>query len=516
MTTTSIELRFEDPSPEAGPVIVVPLAQGAELEGPLAAIDEAGGGAIERRLEAGDVSGREGEVVVLFPEPPASPTRLLLVGLGKAGELHAEKVRYAGAHAANRIRQLGLQTAAVVVPDGLPPLRTQDLARLLADGIGLAQYRWEGVRSKQDDDEAGAPLDRLAVILPPRFADDPAVAELGRVQEAVHAGVATARDLANAPPNYGTPRQIADRTRAVCEPLGLRVEVLGPDELAEHGMGALLGVAQGSVEEPRLVVIEHAPAGASDTVCLVGKGVTFDSGGISIKPAKAMEEMKYDKAGAAAVVGTLEAVARLALPVRVVGIVPLVENLPSGRAIKPADVLVASDGTTIEIISTDAEGRLILADALCHARRFEPSCVIDLATLTGACVVALGKWRAGLFATDDVLAEELLLAGARTGERVWRLPLDADYRTELESDTADLKNSGGRWGGAVTAAKFLEHFTQGTPWAHLDIAGVAWRTEETEPYLGKGATGFGVRLLCDWLRDRASRLGATGAGAPQP
>jgi leucyl aminopeptidase len=273
-------------------------------------------------------------------------------------------------------------------------------------------------------------------------------------------------------------------------------------------MGALLGVAQGSTEPPKLIVLEHRPADvASDgtaPVVLVGKGITFDSGGLSIKPADAMEEMKFDKCGGCAVIGAMEAVARLALPIHVVGIVPAAENLPSGTAQRPGDVRRALDGQTIEIINTDAEGRLILADALAYAvSRWKPRAVVDLATLTGAIVVALGGVHAGLFANDEALAGELRCAAAGTGERLWPMPLDDDYDERIKSAVADVKNTGGRPAGAVTAARFLLKFVKDAPWAHVDIAGTAWTTEE-RPYLLKGATGYGVRLLVEWLRARAT------------
>ena len=270
------------------------------------------------------------------------------------------------------------------------------------------------------------------------------------------------------------------------------------------GMTALLAVARGSSVEPRVVVIEHAGADPdSDPIVIVGKGVTFDTGGISLKPATSMDEMKSDMSGAAATLGTMRAVAELDLPTRVVGVVPMAENMPGGDSYRPGDLIRAYGGTTIEVINTDAEGRLILADALAYAcERFQPRCIVDLATLTGACVVALGEDVAGLMDNDPDLAAELLAAGERVGEPVWRMPMFPHYAKMIDSKVADIKNSGARWAGAITAAKFLERFVDDTPWAHLDIAGPAYRTKAT-PYVPRGGAGFGVRLLVSWLRSRA-------------
>jgi leucyl aminopeptidase len=289
----------------------------------------------------------------------------------------------------------------------------------------------------------------------------------------------------------------------------LSVTVLEREDMRELGMGALLGVAQGSDEPPKFIILEHRPDSQNGgrqppTVVLVGKGITFDSGGFSIKPAEGMEEMKSDMAGGAAVIGAMQAIADLNLPAHVVGLVPATENLINGHAYKPADVVRAMNGKTIEIISTDAEGRLILADALVYARRYEPQAVIDLATLTGACIIALGRGQAaGLFGTDDELIEQLKAASARTGERIWQLPLYDEYLDVMKSDTADLKNSGGRYGGVGASAAFLKAFAEGYPWAHLDIAPIAYLAND-RPYSPKGATGFGVRLLVQFVRDVAA------------
>ncbi|MGB9594165.1 MAG: leucyl aminopeptidase, partial [Anaerolineae bacterium] len=310
-----------------------------------------------------------------------------------------------------------------------------------------------------------------------------------------------ARDLVNQPANYATPSILADEARRMAKTYGLKFQALGPAEMRTLGMGALLGVAQGSAQEPRFIILEHN--GRSDDpspIVLIGKGLTFDSGGISIKPSEGMEKMKGDMAGAAAVFGAMRAVAALKIPRRVIGLVPATENLPSGTAYKPGDVLKAITGKTIEVISTDAEGRLILADALGYAQRYQPVGVVDLATLTGSCVVALGTFVAGLFANDDALAARIEAASKATNEKVWRMPMWDEYAEQIKSDVADVKNTGGRPAGSITAAKFLEKFAENMPWAHLDIAGPA-AAEKDGPYQPKGGTGFGVRLLVQMLRD---------------
>jgi leucyl aminopeptidase len=331
--------------------------------------------------------------------------------------------------------------------------------------------------------------------------------------------VCLARDLANAPGNELTPERLADEARGIARASGARVQVLGVREMERLGMGAVLAVGKGSVNPPRFIVLEREPASARrpkqakaspprraaaiPTVVLIGKGVTFDSGGISIKPREGMARMKYDMSGAAAVLGVFAALPSLDLPFRVIGLVPSAENMPGGRAFKPGDVVRAMDGTTIEVTNTDAEGRLVLADALCYARRFDPVVVVDLATLTGAISLALGHLAAGLFTRDEALAQELGDAARSSGERLWRMPLWEEYGDSLQSDVADLANSGAREGGASIAAAFLARFTKGLRWAHLDIASTAWAYSD-RPHEGRGPTGFGVRLLLEWLAVRVA------------
>ncbi len=312
------------------------------------------------------------------------------------------------------------------------------------------------------------------------------------------------RDLGNEPGNVATPTFLAETAKRIAQTYGLKLKVFEKDEMASLGMGSLLGVAQGSVQPPKLIMLTYEPANArkADTVAIVGKGLTFDTGGISIKPAEKMEDMKFDMCGGAAVLGVMQAVARIGLPIRVVGLVPASENMPDAGAYKPGDILKASNGTTIEIVNTDAEGRLILADALAYATSKldpKPKAVVDMATLTGACVVALGSACAGLVSNDDRLAKRLEVAGEASGDPVWRLPLKDRYRDQIKSVYADVKNSGGREAGALTAAAFLEKFVGGVPWAHLDIAGMAW-TDSNRGTLSRGGTGFGVRVVVRMLQ----------------
>ncbi|MEZ4484379.1 MAG: leucyl aminopeptidase [Syntrophotaleaceae bacterium] len=307
-----------------------------------------------------------------------------------------------------------------------------------------------------------------------------------------------ARDLVNEPGNVKSPAFLAEQAQVMAEELGLQCTVLDRPALEQEGLGALLGVAQGSIREPRLIVMHYRGAGDERPIALVGKGVVFDSGGISLKPGEKMDQMKMDMAGGAAVLGTLQAAARMQLPVNLVGIVPAVENMPSGSAIRPGDILTSLAGRTIEVLNTDAEGRLILADALTYAKRFEPREVIDLATLTGACIIALGHHAAALLGNHQGLLRQLQKAGEQSGERCWQLPLWDDYGEQIKSEVADLKNIGGRPAGTITAAAFLQHFAKDFRWAHLDIAGTAWQ-EKGSDYRPAGATGFGVRLLIEHL-----------------
>lgn len=333
--------------------------------------------------------------------------------------------------------------------------------------------------------------------------DDETVGEAIRVGETVGRGVNFARTLQSRPGNVATPTHLADEAARMASETGLTVTVMGPEELLAENMHAILAVSRGSVEEPRLIVLEHGGGSEGDApLVLVGKGLTFDAGGISIKPAKGMEEMKFDMSGGAAVMGAMQAIAELKVPLNVVGIIPSSENLPSGTAMKPGDIIDSREGKTIEVVNTDAEGRLILADALSYAQTFDPAAIVDCATLTGAVVIALGHHAAGVLGNDDGLVEELRAAGERSGERCWPLPLWDDYMRQLDSDVADIVNVGGRTAGTITAACFLSAFVGDCTWAHLDIAGTAYG-EGKRPYERKGGVGLPARLLVEWVRSRA-------------
>jgi leucyl aminopeptidase len=368
------------------------------------------------------------------------------------------------------------------------------------EGSLLALYEFRELKTEEEEERRGrvselviveAAQERLEIVR--RGADTARV-----VADAVR----LARDLGNRPGNVATPTHLAEVAQRVADETGMRCQVFDEEQMRELGMGALLGVARGSEEPATFIVLEHnADRDDLDTIVLVGKGLTFDSGGISIKPSQGMQDMKYDMMGGAAVIATLKAVAELNLPLRVVGLVAATENLPGGRAIKPGDVLKALNGKTIEVINTDAEGRLVLADALSYAQRYAPRAIIDLATLTGACMVALGRYATGLFTNDEGLADRIQAAARVTGERVWPLPLYDEHKEEIKSDVADVKNMGkGRYGGASIGAAFLSHFVGDHPWVHLDIAPTAW-ADEAKDYTPKGATGVGVRLLVRLLQE---------------
>ncbi len=419
--------------------------------------------------------------------------RWLLVGLGTREEFDAERARVAAAHALSRARELGTRTLCWEVPHHA----SEDVVGGLVEGTLLAAYRFDRYRSQTDDGARGPE----ALVVSAHHEVATVVERAAVLAEAANA----ARDLQNAPANDLTPTALAERASAL---EGLAVEVEGRGEIESRGMGAFAAVARGADEEPRLITMRHEPAGAAGPhLALVGKAVTFDSGGISIKPGQKMSEMKFDMSGGAAVVEAMGAIARLGVPLRVTAVVGATENMPSGRSMRPGDVLRAMNGTTIEVVNTDAEGRLVLADCLAHAVALGAERIVDVATLTGAIVTTFGSTHAGLMSNDDAWADEVAGAAERTGEIAWRLPLHAEYEELIKSPTADLLNAvEARKAGSITAAAFLRHFVADVPWAHLDIAGTAW--DLGRPYAAKGGSGFGVRLLVE--------LAASLAAAPRP
>ncbi len=453
----------------------------------------------KRALLCKEFSGGAGEAMLLHGHAKSSPERILIVGLGKEKDFTLDKLRQVTSDAAKQLalKQLGTFVFAL----GQLPVKKESLAariQAVAEGVLLADYSYDRYLP-QERTKNIAKLNAVTLLITEE--DDPAVAtQAVATAEAICAGVCFARDLVNAPGNLKSPEYLAMQAVSMAEKSGAKARLLDRKELEKSGFGALLGVAQGSKRDPYLIVMEYFGAGDdSKPVALVGKGVVFDSGGISLKPADKMDEMKMDMGGAAAVIGTMMAVAKLKLPINLVGVVPAVENMPSGTAIRPGDILTSLSGKTIEVINTDAEGRLILADALTYVARYEPRAVIDLATLTGACIIALGDQAAAVLGNDDKLIGQLLKAGEQSGERLWQLPLWEGYDAQIKSDFADIKNTGGRPAGTITAAAFLKKFADDYHWAHLDIAGMAWE-EKGKPGMPKGGTGFGVRLLVDYLR----------------
>jgi leucyl aminopeptidase len=463
-----------------------------ELTPAASELAEASGIALDQELVAVGFAAGPGEVVRVPTRGAVGASTILVAGLGPRDGATLDHLRQAGSASAAAARRLG--HVAVCLHDALPEETVGAAAQAVAEGLELGTYRFGAYRSEASPQR----LERATIHV---SGDADAVREAVAVA-AVSAGAALlARDLVNTPPQDKRPPELADRVVAELEGSGVEVRVLDEEALREGGYGGLLGVGQGSTAPPRLVELRWEPQGASRHVALVGKGITFDTGGISLKPSASMESMKMDMAGAAAVVATVKAAAQLELPVRITGLLALAENMPSGTATRVSDVLTIRGGKTVEVINTDAEGRLVLADALVHASELEPDTIVDLATLTGAATVALGDRIGAVMADDDELAEALLAAGSGAGEPLWRLPLATEqYGEELKGDIADLKNAGWKGAGTVRAGLFLHEFVgDGIPWAHLDIAGVAW-TESARGYLTKGGTGVPVRTLVSWLR----------------
>jgi leucyl aminopeptidase len=489
-------------------VLALGILEGTKsLSGAALAVDRAYGGALAALLASGDFRGRHLDTAVVHPARGRAK-RILLVGLGPAAALDPHRVRQAAAVMARRARELRARTLVTVVHGagrgGLPPAVA---AQAVAEGLMLGHHRHTAYRT----DPGPPPLTRIELMAP----DAASVRALApALERGMVFGEATclARDLACTPGADLTPARLAARAREIARGAGARCTVLEPAQMERLGMECVLAVGRGSAHPPRFIVLDRAPRAARSrararakvpTVVLVGKGITFDTGGISLKPRDGMQKMKYDMSGAAAVLGAFAALPELDPPFRVVGLIPAAENMPGGRAFKPGDVVRALGGTTIEITNTDAEGRLVLADALGYAKRFAPVAVVDLATLTGAISIALGHQAAGLFSGDETLAAELSAAAARSAERVWRMPLWDECEADLRSDTADLVNSAARGeGAAISAAVFLRRFARGYPWAHLDIASTAW-TLADRPHETRGPTGWGARLLLEWLSARA-------------
>ena len=500
-----LEARVTDPTRQRSACLVVGVFEKRRLSAAAAALDQAMGGRLTRLLKRGDLEGKPGQTLLLPEADGTGAERILLVGCGRERDFNARRFRQALEAAVRTLDASGARDAVIYLTD--LEVEDRDMAwrmRQAARHARTAVYRFTAMKSEAD--EPARPLKKLTFNVPSQRDLKRAAAGLAE-GTAVADGMDLARDLGNLPGNVCTPSYLAAQARKLAAADSrLRCTVLGRKEMEKLGMGALLAVAKGSRQPPKFIVLEYRglPRGTQGArakpLVLVGKGITFDSGGISIKPAQAMDEMKFDMCGAASVLGTFLAVSRLKPAVNLVGLIPTCENLPDGAANKPGDIITSMAGKTIEVLNTDAEGRLILCDALSYSEKFKPRAVIDVATLTGACVIALGKHACGLLANDDRLAGALLEAGRQSGDRAWQLPLWEDYQDQLKSNFADMANIGGREAGTITAACFLSRFTKTFKWAHLDIAGVAW-----EGGASKGATGRPVPLLTQYLLDQCGK-----------
>jgi len=492
----------------ATPLLVLPLFdRDSGLAELTAEVDTRMGGVIRRLLDRGDFRGRKDETMVLLPrQEEITAERVLLVGLGKAEDFTVERLRRAVGTSIRTAEKVGVTSLAFSLEHtgrSSERMGTTLGVRAAAEAGVLAVWDFREFKTTLKDDDKPKPIEELKLVIGPKENEAEANAAI-QVGTVCGRSANLARDLATQPGNVATPGYLAEAARRIATAHSMKLTVLDRQQMRVEGMHALLAVAQGSQEEPRFIALEYNGGTQGERpLVLIGKGVTFDSGGISIKPADRMEDMKYDMSGAAAVLGALRGIAELKLKANVVGLIPTTENMPSGTAVKPGDVIGSHLGKTIEIINTDAEGRLILVDALSYARRYNPAAMIDAATLTGAVVVALGQQAIGLMGNDGDLIDDVMATGLRAGERCWNLPLWDEYRELLDSNIADIKNSGGRQAGTITGGWFLKDFVSDIPWAHLDIAGVAYR-DDPPPYLRKGATGAPTRLFIEWVRSRSA------------
>jgi leucyl aminopeptidase len=477
-----LDVRFAAPALPNDGALALLVPEGASAAGLWQAADEATGGAVSRAFATVEFTGKDGQSCTILA-PGGGLSRIVAVGLGPLADLTDRKLEDAGGALVPLLAREAKAALALGALDGAQAAR-------LAFGAVLRSYRFDLYRTKQKPEDKP----KLAAVTVLTAHGEAAAAAWVALAALAH-GVFVARDLATEPPNILTPVEFANRIEKLTA-LGLGVEVFGPEKMLEWGFGALMGVAQGSAQPPRMVVMRWDGGTPGDKpVAFIGKGVTFDTGGISIKPAAGMEDMKWDMAGAGAVTGLMAALAGRKARVNAVGLVGLVENMPGSNAQRPGDVVKSYSGQTIEVLNTDAEGRLVLADVIWYAQeKFDPLFMVDLATLTGAMIVALGHEHGGVFSNDDDLAAKLLAAGIESSEKLWRLPMGPEYDKQLKSDIADMKNITGRPGGSITAAQFIARFVNGKPWAHLDIAGMAWASKD-HPTVPKGATGYGVRLL---------------------
>lgn len=500
MKIMRVDARAGRAETESTEVLVLTHCEGDVLSKQATVIDKSMGGALRELLQSKEFEGKANELALVHTHGKVPAKRILLVGLGKEKDVTVDQLRQAMGHTVKRVRQVKAGFFTVAVPSVTPQGSSAvDVAQAMTEGAILGSYQFTAYRS---DSVSAKDVKGMSLLA----AETSAVRSIA---EGIRRGTATAeaavlvRDLCNHPSNVMTPARIASEAKAIAKEQSLTLKILEQKEMEKLGMGALLGVARGSHEPPKFIILEYKGSKKKDArpVVLVGKTITFDTGGISLKPAENMEHMKADMTGGAEVLASIRAAARLKLPLHLISILPVAENMPGGRAMKPGDVVTTLSGKTVEVQNTDAEGRLILADALAYATRYKPAALIDIATLTGACVVALGQFAIGMFGTDAGVKESVRKAGLRAGERVWEMPLWEEYFEQLRSDVADMRNIGGRGGGMITAALFLSKFVGDCPWVHLDIASTDW-SERERAYVPKGPSGIGTRLLIQYLIDR--------------
>ena len=499
MKSSTMEFSIKNDSPVKlqSDCVIIGVYEDKKLSDAGQAVDVASAGYLTNILKRGDMDGKADTALMLHSVPGTASERVLLVGLGKESDF-TEKLYCKAVRASIKALASGGAVKATSFLAELPvkQLTTKQKVALLVEVSLDATYKFDAIKKKKEESKKSIATLNINVAVA-----DAKEAKAGLADGvALASGVSFAKDLGNLPPNVCTPSYLAEQAQLLGKKHDFKVKVLERDELAKLGMGSFLGVSQGSEEPPKFIIMQHLK-GKKDQkpVVLVGKGITFDTGGISLKPGAEMDEMKYDMCGAASVLGTFKTIAEMDLPLNVIGVIPTCENMPDGRATRPGDVLTSMSGLTIEVLNTDAEGRLILCDALTYAERFEPSAVIDIATLTGACVIALGHHATGLFSNNDELAKELLQAGEKALDRAWHMPMWDEYQPLLDSNFADIANIGGRAAGSITAACFLSRFTKKYDWAHLDIAGTAWKSGKE-----KGGTGRPVPLLTAFLVNRAN------------
>ncbi len=480
--------------------IIVTHGEGAKLpEGAAALVDKASGGAIANLIKQGDIKGKLNEITILHCPAKLPASRVVVLGLGKKQELTLNKVRGAAAETCRYLRGKGVTSiASVIIGDGINGIKSDAACQAMTEGALLGLYTFRRYMTQQEN--GLGEIKELTIIGKEKGLLEKAITKGKIIAEAAN----YARDMVNEPGSYMTPTKMAESARQLAKKYGLKVEVFEKDKMKELGMGGLLGVSQGSQQPPKFIILSYKGRESKDIdLALVGKGITFDSGGISIKPSENMGEMKDDMAGGASVIATLLALAQLKPALNVMALIPATENLPSGTALKPGDIITAMNGKTIEVLNTDAEGRLILADALSYAVKSGAKAIIDVATLTGSCQIALGKITTGAFTNNQALLDKVIAAGNEVGEPAWQMPMFDEYKEFIKGDIADIKNTGNRYGGSITAAKFLEEFVNKTPWVHLDLTGPD--TDKEKGYMVKGATGVPVRTLISFVLAQAKK-----------